>query len=61
MQEAENYCKQTWETKLDILKPCAICILQVCYPGCDIIKSEINLNLFNQAFLGQDQNVKAKT
>ena len=29
MHEMENYCKQTWETKSDISKYWAICVLQL--------------------------------
>ena len=46
MHEMENYCNQTWEIKLDI--------------KCEVIKFEINLNLFNHAFSMHNQKVKAK-
>ena len=29
MQETENYCKQVWETKSDISKYWAVCVLQL--------------------------------
>ena len=63
MHETESYCKQTWETKSDISKYWAICVLQLFdnQPGFDAIKFEIDLNLFNQAFSIHDQKVKAKT
>ena len=38
-----------------------MCIKIVCLAGCDIMKFEINLTLFNQAFSTHDQKVKAKT
>ena len=40
VHEAENYYKETWETKSDISK--YMCITIVCLPGCGVIEFEIN-------------------
>ena len=35
-----------------------MCIVTVCYPGCDVISFQVNLS--NQAFLSLDQKLKRK-
>ena len=55
MHETENYCKQTSETKSDISKYWAICVLQLFVNQADVLKFEISLDLFNQPFSIHDQ------